>query len=165
MIKLNLALWIASLTLQSILLMALLMRGMIGRIPVFTILIGFYILRSTALYALSGHLGGRSSALMLSGLAVIDIVLQVAVAWELLSAAARPATAPLISIGTARGELLRRLGKFSLFLIAAAAVAVLISTRIQANPRAPIDRGILFTSTLFLLVFLASLLQKTPSLV
>jgi len=42
---------------------------------------------------------------------------------------------------------------------------VLISTRIHANPRAPIDRGILFTSTLFLMVFLACLPKKTPALV
>src|SRR5271163_4609314 len=165
MIKLNLALWILSLTLQSLLLAALLMRGIIGRIPAFTILIGFYVLRSTALYTLSSHLGVRPSALIFSGLAVIDIVLQVAVAWELLSAAARPSTAPLISIGMIRRALLRRLGKFSLFLIAAAALAILISAPIHANPRAPIDRGILFTSTLLLLVFLASLPKETPALV
>jgi hypothetical protein len=163
MIKLNLVLWIVSLTLQSILLAALFIRGTIGHLPIFTTLIGFYVLRSTVLYTLSSHLGGRSSELILSGLAVVDIVLQVAVAWELLSAARRE-TAPPISIGMARGETLRRLGKLSLFLIAAAGVAILISTRIHANPRAPIDRGVLFTSTLFLLVFLASLPQKTPAL-
>ena len=41
----------------------------------------------------------------------------------------------------------------------------MISTLIHANPRAPMDRGILFTSTLFLLVFLASLPRQTPALV
>src|SRR5215469_5669961 len=112
MTKLNLVLWIVSVVMQCILLAALIMRGLIDRIPIFTILIGFYVLRSTALYALSSHLRGRSFALTLSSLAVIDIVLQVAVAWELFSAA-RSTTAPVISIGMARGALLRRLGRFS----------------------------------------------------
>jgi hypothetical protein len=164
MTKLNLVLWIVSVALQCILLAALLMRGLIGRLPIFTILIGFYVLRSTALYAVSSHLGARTSALMLSGLAVIDIVLQVAVAWELLYAAANPNNAAVISIDTARGALLRCVGKFSLLLIAAATLAVVISNQIHANPRAPMDRGILFTSTLFLLVFLVSLSPQTPAL-
>jgi hypothetical protein len=165
MTKLNLVLWIVSVAMQCILLAALIMRGLIDRIPIFTILIGFYVLRSTALYALSSHLRGRSLALTLSSLAVIDIVLQVAVAWELFSAAARSTTAPVISIGMARGALLRRLGRFSLFVVTAATLALVISTLIHANPREPIDRGILFTSTLFLLVFLASLPRQTPALV
>jgi hypothetical protein len=51
------------------------------------------------------------------------------------------------------------------FLIAAAAFAALSSTQIRANPRAPIDRSILFVSALYLLVFLACAAKKTSALI
>jgi hypothetical protein len=165
MTKFNLILWIVSLGLQIILLAVLLRRGLIGRIPLFTVLIAFYVLRSTVLYTLSSHFGGPSFALILSALAITDIVLQVAVAWELFSAAASSGAPPVIATGMAPGSFLTRLVKFSLLLITAAAFATVLSTMVHASPRAPVDRGILFTSTLFLLVFLASLAPQTPALV
>ena len=36
---------------------------------------------------------------------------------------------------------------------------------IRANPRAPIDRTILFISTIYLLVFLATVREKAPTLI
>ena len=91
MTKLNLILWVVSLTLQCLLLAALFLRGIARRIPVLAILIGFYIVRSAASYTISRHLPASSFEFVFSGLAVVDDLLQTVTAWVLFSAAERSA--------------------------------------------------------------------------
>lgn len=156
MTKLNLLLWILSLTLQCALLAVLAARGIARRLPVVSILIGFYVVRSMALYLLSRNPPGPGYELLFGALAAVDILLQVAVAWTLFSAIENPTPAHPSPIPT-------RIGIFSLLLIAAAGLAFLAARYIHANPRAPMDRGILFTSVLFTLVYLASLIRHAPA--
>lgn len=151
MLKVNLLLWIASLTLQTVLLAALIARRITRQLPAFPVLIAFYILRSLGLYVTAAHLHGPDYTLLTTALAVLDVLLQTILAFELF-AATRPLT-------------LRGYATFSLILLAAASLAFLASTLVPANPRAPIDRGVLFTSALFLLTFLASLSRPTRPLV
>lgn len=163
MMKFNLVFWVFSLALQGILLALLIARGIFRRVPFFTSLIVFYILRAIALYVVSSNLLGPSRMLVFSGLAVVDIILQTAVAWELFSAIVNsPAANPSHRESSQAPALLRRLATFSLLLIAACSFAFVGSTLIHANPRALIDRGVLFSSSLFIGVFLTSLARKTP---
>jgi hypothetical protein len=171
MMKFNLVFWVFSIALQGILLAILITRGIFRRVPFFTSLIAFYILRAIVLYIVSSNLLGPSRMLVFSGLAVVDIILQTAVAWELFSAivnsspanpspnAARRENSQAPSFDMAR---LRKLATFSLLLIAASSFAFVGSTLIHANPRALIDRGVLFSSSLFIGVFLTSLARNTP---
>jgi hypothetical protein len=174
MTKFNLILWAVSLTLQCLLLMALFSRGIARRIPVLAILIGFYIVRSTASYTIFRHLQGASSEFLFSGVAVVDVVLQTVTAWVLFSAAERPAGelqssggvepfgSPEVLVGM---SMLRRLAVFSVFLIVAAGLAVAGSMLIRANPRAPVDRSILFVSAVYLMVFFAAVSKKASTLI
>jgi hypothetical protein len=174
MVKFNLVLWLFSFALQCMLLTVLFGRGIFRRVPVFTSLIGFYILRSIGLYAVSSHLRHADYVLVFSVLAAVDIILQTFVAWELFSAVMCSPGVGLSSnaVGSEGFEtapqnmpLLRRLAIFALFLITASVFAFLVSTHIHANPRVPIDRGVLFSAALFIMVFLASQLRETSRLV
>ena len=171
MIKLNLVLWVFSLVLQGVLLVILVTRGIFRRVPVFTTLVAFYILRSITLYFISGYVDSPFRILIFSGLATVDVLLQTIVAWELFSAiVCSPGKTSSSNSARSEGQetvsfdilLPRRLAIFSLFLISACGFAFVGSILIHANPRALIDRSILFTSALFIGVFVTSLARKTP---
>jgi hypothetical protein len=174
MTKLNLILWGISLTLQCVLLAAFFWRGVARRIPIMAILIGFYIVRSTASYTIFRHLRGSSYALLSGSMAVVDVVLQTLVAWVLFSAAEHHAGEAQSSdevrrdgsqIVSAGSSVLGRLAMFSVFLIAAAGLAAFGSTLIRTNPRVPVDRSILFVSMVYLMVFLATVAKRASPLI
>ncbi len=170
MTKLNLILWAVSLALQCLLLAALFSRAIARRIPILAVLIGFYILRSAASYTVFRYLQPASSEFLFSWLAVIDVVLQTVTAWVLFSAAERFAGLGTVERGGSWASLagastLRLFAVFSVLLMVAAGVAVVGSMFIRANPRAPVDRTILFISTVYLLVFLATVRDKAPALI
>ncbi len=160
MLEFNLTLWILSLALQAMLLAVLLTRGIARRLPVFGSLVAFYIVRSISLHGLAGRIPPFAYTLILTGLAFVDILLQTAVAWELFSSTA---IQPLEPGGSARkppitlllhDSLTRRLAAFAVLMLAATALALFFATSVHGSPRAPMDRGVLFTSILFILVWL-----------
>ena len=151
MSKMNLVLWSAGMALQAALLVLLVPRRIAGTFPFFSGLIGFYLLRSAGLVAFSHLLSRSSYALVFSGLGVADVLLQTAVTWELFSAARPYAPA-------------RRLAAFGGMMVGAAAFAVVAAKLIAASPRAPIDRSVVFSGALFLLVWIASLFMGSASL-
>jgi hypothetical protein len=174
MMKLNLIFWAVSLALQCLLLAALFSRGVARRMPIMAILMGFYLVRSMASYAVFRHPQGVSYAFLFSGLAIVDVVLQTVTAWVLFSAAERSAREPQSSGGVgpagspkalAGMSMMKRLAVFSVFLIVAAVLAVVGSTLIRANPRAPVDRTILFVSAVYLMVFFATVPKITSTLI
>jgi hypothetical protein len=150
MTSLNTILWSLGVALHLLLLMTLVRRGIAQRLPAFTGLISFYLLRSLLLYGLSGHVQGPAYALFSSALSTLDLVLQSVVAWELFSTARRAAP------GLQRVTLLHRLAMFAGFALAAAGMAWSLSLWVPAHPRTPIDRGVLFTCLLMLAVAAAS---------
>jgi hypothetical protein len=152
----NSVLWIVSVVAQCVLLLAMFTRKIARSVPLFTSLIAFYVVRSIALLALAAQLRGPAGALILSGLAMVDVLLQTAVAWELFTAGRHP-------LGAVHGVQLRRLAALSILLFAALAAAALISHLTRVSPQMPLDRGILFNSALFLLVFFACSAQRAPS--
>jgi len=158
MSQLNSVLWIVSAVAQCILLFAMLTRGVARELPLFASLIGFYIVRSVALLAFAAHLHGPAGALILSGLAMVDVLLQTAVAWELFTMGRRP-------VGAVHGPQLSRPAALSVLLFAALAAAELISHLTHVSSQMPLDRGVLFNSALFLLVFLMSIAENAPLLI
>lgn len=174
MTKLNLILWGISLTLQFVLLAFFFWRGVARRIPIMAILIGFYIVRSTASYTIFQYLRGSSYALLSGSLAVVDLVLQTLVAWVLFSAAEHHVDGAQSSdevrrdgsqIVSAGSSVLGRLATFSVFLIAAAGLAAFSSTLIRTNHRVPVDRSILFVSMVYLMVFLVTIAKRASPLI
>ena len=139
------------------------------------ILIGFYIVRSTASYTIFQHLRGSSYALLSGSLAVVDVVLQTLVAWVLFPAAEHHAASGAQSsdevrrdgsqIVSAGWSVLGRLAMFSVFLIAAAGLTAFGSTLIRTNPRVPVDRSILFVSMVYLMVFLVTVAKRASPLI
>lgn len=146
MTSLNNILWSLGLTLHLLLLITLVVRGMARRLPAFTGLMSFYLLRSLMLYALSGHLHGPAYAVGYNALSLMDLLLQILVAWELLGA-----------VQAFRGmALVRRLALFSAAIVLSGALAWGISLAIHADSRTPVDRGVLFCSALMLAVATAA---------
>ncbi len=158
MISLNNILWALSVALQCLLFSSLLMHGIVRRLPVFTLLVGFYVLRSILLFALFGHLSPSAYTFSYTVLSLFDVLLQVAVAWELFSDGRHPT--PDIK---QPAPLLRSLAVFCGLAIVSAGVAWGFSILVPADPRARIDRGVLFTSTLMLSVFAASAIRPTST--
>jgi len=150
MTSLNTILWSLGIALHLLLLTTLVLRGIARRLPAFTGLLSFYLLRSLLLFGLSGQLKGPAYAVTYSVLSSLDLVLQTMVAWELFCAARRAAP------GRERGTLLRRVTIFAGCALVAAGLAWTLSLSIHANPRTPIDRGVLFTCLLMLAVAAAS---------
>jgi hypothetical protein len=138
MTSMNNWIWAIGLVLQCALLGALVKRSVARRFPFFTSLIGLYILRSVFLFTAFGHLSAAAYTLSNTTLSLTDVALQVLVAWELFTGG--------------HGSLLYRLAVF-FALVAISAVATWgISSMVPANPRSPIDRGVLFPCVLMLMV-------------
>jgi hypothetical protein len=172
MTKLNLILWAVSLTLQCVLLAVLFSRGIARQIPVLGILIGFYVVRSTASYTIFRHLQPATFEFLFSALAIVDVVLQIVTAWVLYSAAERSVDEQR-SLGAGLGpreplrglSMLTRLAVFCVFLIVAAGFAISVAMFIRVTPRAPVDRSIVFVSGVYLLVFFATVAKKISPLI
>jgi hypothetical protein len=80
---LNNILWTLSLILQAGLLTRLFRTKLALRVPSFTLLLGFYVVRSLSLYLLSSHMAQAGYGHLLALLGLVDLFLQLAVAIEL----------------------------------------------------------------------------------
>ena len=138
----NTLLWALSLLLEGLLLAVLIRRGTARLLPVFTALIAFYVLRSVLLFALFGHLDAPAYELTYTTLSSIDLLLQIAVAGELFAGDRQRTQPPL-----------PRPALFAGLVLLSAAVAWLLSVALPGSARNPVDRGVLFTSSLMLAVF------------
>lgn len=135
--------WGAGLGMQVVLLWVLVHRRITRYLPLFTTLIGLYVFRSVFLYAGFGHISGDMYSLSYDALSLLDVVMQVLVAWELFCAWQEERIA---------GRALDRMAAFAGLVVAAAAVAWGISRAVPAAVHTPIDRGVLLPSVLMLLV-------------
>ena len=115
----NTSIWAIGLILQCLLLGALARRGMARRLPLFTALVGFYVVRSVFLFAAFGHLSTDTYSLTYQALSLMDIVFQVLVAWELFSGGRQYPPAPAHSAAV-QDSLWRRLALFSALLVGSA---------------------------------------------
>ena len=140
----RLALWAISLALQCSLLAILVLRRSARRLPVFTLLIAFYIVRSVALFVLPGHLKPASFAQLFDFFSLVDVLLQLAVAGEIAFAAAR-------QYGDAERD---RLSRVLLLLLAGVLAAVLATALMPSRGPAPVDRGSVLAAFLMLLLWL-----------
>jgi hypothetical protein len=147
MSTINLSLWITGLALQAILLVLLFRRRLARRMPVFTFLFGFYLLRAGVLYALSSDSSSVWYGNLYNTLSMADLCLQVLVAVEIAIHALRNTEA------WRRDNRLRTAALFSAGIAIAAALAIYFPER----GRVPIDRGIIFSTLLmlFLLIWMA----------
>ena len=83
-LAMNLALWIAGLVLQSALVLVVFRRGVARGFPFFAALICFYPLRSSLLYVLANRVDADVYGPLFSGLAILEILFEAAVAVELM---------------------------------------------------------------------------------
>ena len=148
---LNNVLWTLSLLLQAGLLVRLVRRGLALRVPTFTVLIGFYVVRSLSLYLLSSHMAPSSYAHTYSLLAILDLFLQLSVAIEI--------ELRLFPIGDLAnpGKALRGVGILLAIPALALGATVLITASLPARATQPADLLQLFAALFFLLLgFLAT---------
>jgi hypothetical protein len=150
--SLNNAMWALSLALQCSLVALIFARGLVPAMRAFTLLMGFYLLRSAVLFSLFGRIPGEAYSFLYTVLSALDILLQTLVAFELFLTAPMPQPRKRPSAAVFAG-----------LVLASVALAWLVSASIQANPRSPIDRGVLFTSILFLAVFAVVRHRFAPS--
>jgi len=156
----NNSLWAIGLILQVLLLAALMRGGLARKLPFFTALIAFYVVRSVFLYAASELMENDAYALCEQALALVDILFQILVAWELLrggrgDSGARTQAAPL-----GRQALL-----FGALIVGSAALAWGLSAMNPLHRSKQFDRGVVFTAALMLLVAAYTFLwRKGPHL-
>ena len=140
----NLIVWSISLAMQAGLLLILYRRGLMRRFPIFTLLLGFYVVRSVALFALSGHLDRDTLNALYDFLSLADVALQLGVAAEIV-----------VALLGGRGEWT---GKRTMSTVAAIAVWIAAAgagaALLPAHGRVPIDRGLAFTAFIMILLWL-----------
>jgi len=141
---LNNALFTLGLLLQLALLITLFARHIPRHYPIFTTLLAFYPLRALFLFAIFGHIPPDDYETLYTNLSLVDILLQLAVAIELIIHIVRTET---------RATLRRFLTPLVAILIGYAATAAIVS-RLPTRTPIPIDRSQLFLSILMLLLFL-----------
>jgi len=151
----NTALWTVGLVLQFLVLVALLRSGLARRLPFFTALIAFYLARSAFLYVGSSLIEDDAYKVCTQVLSLIDLAFQVVVAWELLNGGRRMGNAPIE--GASRGRLAIL---FAVMIVVSAAVAWGLSEVSPINRFKQFDRGVILTSTLWILVAASVIFRK-----
>ena len=135
--------WVIGLALQLALLIVLFRRHIARRFPCFTILIGFYLLRSALLFISFGHIDADDYQTLYSALILVDLLAQTAVAIELIHHLVR-------SLG---GWTLRRSILPAIFLFLASICTLFTATLLPRYAPIPVDRTQLFFSFLMILLF------------
>jgi hypothetical protein len=138
----NLCLLSIGLLLHAVLLIRLIRLRLLARMPVFALLVAFYIVRSLVLYGISTILDRVAYNHLFSVFSLIDIVLQVVLAVEIAFYTLR--SAPSAKPG-------HRM-RFVALVAAGAILAAIIALAAPATGRVPFDRGILFTALIMLLL-------------
>lgn len=139
----NLIVWSAGLGLQILLLLVLALRGMAGRLWSFTVLLGIYVARSLLLFALFGHIGRESYALLYETAGWTDIALRILLFAEIAMPLAR---------GEERG--LNDRTKRALLLLLGIILAAAAAGALPSRGPVFIDRGSVFASLLMVLLVL-----------
>jgi hypothetical protein len=134
--------WAAGLTLHSLLLVVLLTRHRATMFPVFTLLIAMNVVNSIALYEIALHGSKHAYFIAYFAFAIVDLVLQLAVTYEL-------ATHVFCPTGTWAADV----RKGFLILVLASAVVAFALACLPATPERTmlsrlLDRGNLFSSAL-----------------
>lgn len=156
--------WTIGLTLQLLLLGALVLRGTFRRLPVFTVLISFYFCRSIFLVAVSRHMNESTLTVVRAVLSLLDIAGQVFVAWELFGERRQDSGKQITAHrSTVTKPVLFRLGMFLALVAISALTSWGISQVVPSSPRSPLDRGILVPSLLILIVTSIALSQRMYS--
>ena len=146
-------LWTAGLALQCLLVVVLFVRGIARRFPIFTLLIAFYTIRSTLLFALFGHVAPATYRALYNALSPADILLQLMVAGELGIHGLQK-----------RGWNSRHAPALAGLIVLAGVVTWAITTALPARAPVPLDRGPVFTSAVMLLLFLWMIWMKAARL-
>ncbi len=141
--SLNNWIWATGLVLQCALLGFLGWRGTARRLPLFTGLIAFYVLRSIFLFAAHGRVSSEIYSLSVGALSTLDVVLQVLVGWELFRTAGSTQSP---------GSRWRSLAVFCGLVALSVAGAWGISAAVPASYRSPVDRGVLLPCLLMILI-------------
>jgi hypothetical protein len=155
-VAINNSIWTASLLLQGCLIALLFVRRVAWRIPSFTLLLIFYVLRSVALYFFSSHLAPSAYVATFNVLAIADLFFQLAVAIEL-----ELRLFPLPN-GGLPSQTLRRLGLLLTLPVLALGATLLLSSSIPANAPIPADRLQMFDA-MFLVVIGVFAIARTSS--
>lgn len=140
----SLVLWSVGLVLQLTLLTMLFVRSAARRVPIFTLLIAFYIVRSIALFVLPGAISHAAYASLYENLGLADTVLQIGVAIEIAVTALR-------QYDTWSRE---RIVKIAFLMMTGVVAALFVAILLPSRGRAPIDRGTVFPAILMVLLFL-----------
>ncbi|MGC2638708.1 MAG: hypothetical protein WA294_16110 [Acidobacteriaceae bacterium] len=141
--SLSVILWSVGLVLQLTLLTMLFVRRAARRVPIFTLLIAFYIARSVALFFLPGVISHATYASLYENLGLVDTVLQIGVAIEIAVTALR-------QYDRWSRE---RIVKISLLMMTGVVAALFVAVLLPSRGRAPIDRGTVFPALLMVLLF------------
>ncbi len=145
----NRGLWAAGLLLQLALLIALLVRKQARRFPVFTVLLAFYLVRTSLLYALAGHMSSGEIALLNDGLSSLDLLLQLMVAAEI----AQHLVSGKCGV-SGKGGWNWRHGVLGFGILGLAIGAGWLAGFVyRASPRVSVDRGQVFSSCVMILLF------------
>lgn len=149
------ALLIAAVLLHALLLTLLFLRRAAARLPLFTALIAFYLLRSVLLYALFGRVDDDAYGVWYAALNLLDVVLQICVVWELFRKTRQTAE---------DGRVVERVALFAVLVLVSAASGWAISLAVPASPHLPLDRAVLFTGVLMLLTSLTAMSKGRAAL-
>ncbi len=141
---LNFCLWSAGLLLQAILLIRLVRLRLALRMPVFVLLIAFYMVRSLILYGIFVHLDRAAYSHLYAVFSLVDLILQVVLAIEIIVYALR----------AGRPSTQRRKLRVTAALAAGAILAAGFAMAVPEHGRIPFDRGIVFATLLMLFVLL-----------
>jgi hypothetical protein len=149
--SINDSLWITGILLQSSLLALLFLRGIARRLPIFTGLLAFYLLRSILLLALFGHIDNDLYVALAEGFAVADLFLQLLVALEIA----------LQLVPISGGWTWRRAGSL-LLLPCLALVGTLLLCQALPVSRFPPDRFQIFDWLVMVLLAAGALAMPAP---
>jgi hypothetical protein len=151
----NDTLWAAGMLAQATLLACLTVRRLAQRIPVFTTLIAFYLVRSLALFGLYGHIAPAGYAAMNNGFSIADLLLQMLVAGEIAGRLVR----------AAGGWTVRRETIVVGIVALAWAAAYAVRQMLPFNTPVPPDRLQMFDSLLMILLCAWALAGRVRGLV
>lgn len=144
----NVLLFVSGLVLESVLLALLVRRRLACRVPLFTAILVFYLLRSLTLFATASHISGTAQGHLVSALAVLDLMLQLALAISLFFRVAPPNLSVMGTPGPYARTLLVALG-----LVAAMIGTTLLIRFTPPRAPAPLDRGAILSGFYFLVLF------------
>ncbi len=142
----NNTIWTLSLLLQLALIALVFKRHLARRIPSFTLMLVFYVLRSFLLFLFANHLASSTYARTYTLLAITDLFLQLAVAIELMLRVFP------IPTGASPSVTLRRLALLLTIPALACGSTLLLIASLPANAPIPPDRLQMFDSLFFALL-------------